>query len=250
MSKGSRKLALGLCTAVGLTAGVANAGPPFQTDDPEPADYQHSEVFLFSTGTHTRNGTSGLGPVIEAHYGALPDVELDAIVPFAFGAPNDAPSHFGFGDFGLAGKYRFIHQETAGVDVAMAPSVTVPTGDEKKGLGNGQAQYFLPIWLQKDFDKWSVFGGGGYFINPGPEHRNFWFTGIAVTREITEGLYLGTELFHRAAATVDGKDSTGFNVGGGITLVDKLELLFSVGSGLQNNPTNRVSYYVGLHYTF
>lgn len=243
-------LVLSLCVAASLTTRLANAGPPFRTDDPEPIDYQHTEVYLFSTGTHAQDGTTGLGPAIEANYGALPDVHLHAIVPFAFNAPNDEPSHFGFGDLELGVKYRFIHQKTAGVDVGVFPLVEVPTGDETKGLGNGRAQYFLPVWLQKDFDKWSVFGGGGYWINPGPDNRNFWFTGVAVTREITEGLYLGAELFHQAANTVDGKDSTGFNVGGGIKLIDELQLLVSVGSGLRNNSTNRVSYYVGLYYTF
>jgi len=31
-----------------LMPGVANAGPPFRTDDPEPVDYQHYEFYTFS----------------------------------------------------------------------------------------------------------------------------------------------------------------------------------------------------------
>ena len=30
----------------------ASAGPPFITDDPEPTDYQHWELYVFSQGTH------------------------------------------------------------------------------------------------------------------------------------------------------------------------------------------------------
>ena len=30
---------------------LAQAGPPFMTDDPEPVDYQHYEFYTFSTGT-------------------------------------------------------------------------------------------------------------------------------------------------------------------------------------------------------
>lgn len=34
--------------ALALTAASAFAGPPFRTDDPEPVDYQHWEINLFS----------------------------------------------------------------------------------------------------------------------------------------------------------------------------------------------------------
>ena len=38
----------------------ASAGPPFVTDDPEPVDYQHYEMYFFSLGTHTAGEISGV----------------------------------------------------------------------------------------------------------------------------------------------------------------------------------------------
>jgi hypothetical protein len=35
---------LGLCTV------RAFAGPPYHTDDPEPTDYQHYEIYAFTNG--------------------------------------------------------------------------------------------------------------------------------------------------------------------------------------------------------
>jgi hypothetical protein len=58
----------------------------------------------------------------------------------------------------------------------MFPLVEVPSGDADKGLGNGKTQYFLPVWLQKDFGKWTIYGGGGYWINPGTGNKNWWFS--------------------------------------------------------------------------
>jgi hypothetical protein len=35
------------------------AGPPYKSDDPEPTDYKHFEIYTFSNETVTRDGTSG-----------------------------------------------------------------------------------------------------------------------------------------------------------------------------------------------
>jgi hypothetical protein len=35
------------------------AGPPYVTDDPEPTDYQHFEIYTFNLGTAARGGTNG-----------------------------------------------------------------------------------------------------------------------------------------------------------------------------------------------
>jgi hypothetical protein len=55
-----------------LMSGRAMAGPPYRTDDPEPVDYQHWEYYTFTTGTHIREDTSGVGPAAEFNYGLIP----------------------------------------------------------------------------------------------------------------------------------------------------------------------------------
>jgi hypothetical protein len=35
------------------------AGPPYKSDDPEPTDYKHFEIYTFSNGTVTRDDTNG-----------------------------------------------------------------------------------------------------------------------------------------------------------------------------------------------
>ncbi len=56
------------------------AGPPYLTDDPEPTDYQHFEIYTFSNGTATRDGSSGEGG-IDFNYGGAPNLQLTATVP-------------------------------------------------------------------------------------------------------------------------------------------------------------------------
>jgi hypothetical protein len=67
---------------------TGSAGPPFRTDGPVPVEPQHWEIYLFSTGTHAVGGTAGILPGIDANYGAAPDLQLHAAVPYAFGHPH------------------------------------------------------------------------------------------------------------------------------------------------------------------
>ena len=43
-----------------MPAVPALAGPPYITDDPEPVDYQHWEVYLFTGGAQSAGDTTGL----------------------------------------------------------------------------------------------------------------------------------------------------------------------------------------------
>ena len=228
----------------------ALAGPPFRTDDPVPVDYRHGEAYLFSAGTHEADGTNGLGPAVEFNYSILPDTMLHIIVPMAYDAPKGEASHFGYGNTEVGIKYRFVQETETIPIVGIFPLVEIPTGDEEKGLGNGEAQCFLPLWLQKDFGKWTTYGGGGFWINPGSNNKNYWFSGLLLQYNFSESFYLGGEIFHQTADTEGGKGSSGFNLGGSLPLAGSLQLLFSAGRGLSNTSSNRFSYYIALYHAF
>ena len=93
------------------------AGPPFLTDDPEPVDYHHWEFYLFSNldKNNVVDEEPNLNaPAIEFNYGALPNLQLHLIVPYAWSLPSAAPADNGLGDIETGVKYRFI-QETKNV---------------------------------------------------------------------------------------------------------------------------------------
>lgn len=188
------------------------AGPPFRTDDPVPVGYQHSEIYLFSTGTQEADGTNGLGPAVEFNYGPLPDIMLHIVIPMAYNAIESETSHFGYADTEVGIKYRFVHETDGHPMIGIFPLVEFPTGDQDQGLGNGRAQYFFPIWLQKNFGKWTTYGGGGYWINPGQGNKNYWFSGILCQYSFSNSFYLGGEIFYQTADTTDGDDNSGFNL--------------------------------------
>lgn len=240
------------CATV-LAGASAFAGPPFRTDDPVPVEFQHFEINLLSLGTQTTGGWAGVLPGLEVNYGALPNLQLHMIIPLGYTAPTGGTTGFGMGDIELGAKYRLITPDENDwfPQVAVFPLIEVPAGNQNLGLSTGHAQIFLPIWLQKDFDPWSVYGGGGYWINPGEGNKNYAFFGAALWRKVTEQLNLGIEVFHQTSPADGVKESTGFNVGMVYDLSEHWHLLSSVGTGLQNrNETNQFSYYAAVQLTF
>lgn len=229
------------------------AGPPFRTDDPQPVDYQHWELYLFSTATHVEGATAGAFPATEANYGVVPNLQLHVGASLAFYDPTGGSTQWGYGDSEFGAKFRFIQEDPSGwrPQIAIYPIAEAPTGDASRNLGTGYFHLYLPIWIQKSFGPWTTYGGGGYWINPGPGNQNYWYAGWQVQRQITDDFTFGVEVFHQTAATVGGDDSTGFNFGGIYDFNEHYHLLFSAGRGVQNSATtNQFSYYLAIQWTF
>src|SRR5271155_4034974 len=141
----------------------ALAGPPYVSDDPEPTDYKHFEIYSFSDGITSNNGKSGEAG-IDFNYGGAPDLQLTATVPAGFESPAGGQMTVGPDNVELAAKYRFLHQDTVGWDVAVFPRVFLPSGSGS--VGDNRASLLLPVWVQKDWTSaWSTFGGGGCVIS-------------------------------------------------------------------------------------
>jgi Putative MetA-pathway of phenol degradation len=209
------------------------AGPPFETDDPEPTDYQHWEIYLGATGVQTQGeGWLGTGPFLELNYGGFPDTQLSLTQQLAFSAPLDGPSAYGYGDTLVGVKYRFIHEGDEIPQVAFFPQVNIPTGDPNKALGYGVVQYFLPLWIQKSWGPWTTYGGGGYWINPGTGNKNWVFAGWELQRDFGENFTFGGEVFYHSPESDGQVEGAGFNLGGMIHFDPVNHIVFSAGRDL------------------
>jgi len=235
--------------AMGL-ASVVWAGPPFETDDPEPTDYQHWEIYLGATAIQTAGlGLAGTAPFLELNYGGLPDTQFSLTEQAAFNYPVAGSSAYGYGDT-LAGiKYRFLHEDAEMPQAAFYPQINIPTGDVTKGLGGGVAQYLLPIWIQKSWGPWTTFGGAGYWINPGTGNKNWVFAGWEAQRDLGEHFTLGGEVFYHEASVVGQNDGMGFNVGGMVHFDNVNHIVFSLGRDFIQS-TYSFTGYVAYEWTF
>lgn len=239
------------------------AGPPFLTDDPVTVDYQHWEINNYASSTFASGASFTGAPGSDINYGILPDVQAHVNVAMATSSTPGVGTSVGPADLELGVKYRFLNAkpEDWWPQIAIYPFLDLPTGNAAEGLGTGRVHAYLPVWIQKDFGDWTTYGGGGYWINPGPGNRNFWFTGWALLRKITDSLQLGGEIFHQTPSSTAGtgipgfplgtKDTTGFNIGGTYDFNETYHLLFSAGTGLENRESsNDFSYYLALQVTF
>jgi hypothetical protein len=231
-----------LCTLGFLAAAaVARAGPPFVTDDPEPVEYRHWEVYLGSQYQHGDDGAAGTLPHVEVNYGAAPNLQLHLLAPVAFAAPSGSGRQSGYGDTELGAKYRLVDEGDGGMQVGVFPLVELPTGNSAKGLGGGHTQVFLPVWLQKSFGTWTTYGGAGYWFNPGAGNRNWWFAGWLVQKQVGAGLTVGAEIFHETSQSDSAGSATKMNVGLIWDLDDTRHVLASIGPTLQG-PTGYQAY--------
>jgi hypothetical protein len=245
MHEGRAARAVFVCTL--LLASAARAGPPYVTDDPEPTRTGGWENYAFVSGTNTPSATAGEAGV-ELNYGGAKDLQLSLDLPAA--AFDTAQSRAGGGDVAASVKYRFIHQAEGSwaPDVAVFPAISLPTG--AAAFHTGHVSFFLPVWAQKDFGKWSVFGGGGYDINPGSGQRNYGLVGLALTRSISKRLNLGIEVYRQTAQTIGGAALTNLGLGAIYQLTRHWALMASGGPGLQAPSKAQASaFYASLQFT-
>ncbi|MFL6753645.1 MAG: transporter [Sphingomicrobium sp.] len=215
-------------------ASPAFAGPPYLTDDPEPTDTGHWEIYAFGAaeGRHsTVEGSAGL----DINYGAAEGVQLTATVPLSFSHAPSGGWQSGRGDLELAVKYRFLNDEAHGFSAAVFPRAILPTASHSPGE---RTRFLLPLWTQLDFaGGTSLFGGGGYTINPGAGNRDYWQAGVALTHDVSKKVSLGAEITRQGSDTQAGTAQTRAGIGAIVQLSGRYALLFSGGPTFADHQT-------------
>lgn len=225
----------------------AIAGPPFFTDDPEPVDLYHWEFYVASINADIHGDWSGTAPHFEVNYGAAPELQLHMIAPLAYDSPPQGVTHYGFADLELGTKYRFIQETNWWPQVGVFPLLEVPTASDE--LGSGHLTAFLPVWAQKSWGTWTLYGGAGYGVNSFSGHGNWEFGGAVLQDQVLTNVLIGVEVYHQTLAQVDfPNEGTGFNVGTVIDFSDSHHLLFSAGRSI-DGPT-AFQCYIAYQFTF
>jgi hypothetical protein len=203
-----------------------SAGPPFQTDDPEPVDFHHYEFYQFAMLSSTPVESDPTGPALEFNWGAAPNLQLHVILPFGAVRPSNnpiyapggiGPTNYGLNDMELGAKYRFIKETKHRPEVGSFTMLELPTGNYDKGLGVGKVWYKLPIWVQKSWGHWTSYGGAGYQVVPQTQYNNFAYGGWLLQRDIGKKLTLGGEIYSHQKegfATAQTQSATMVDLGG------------------------------------
>lgn len=234
-----RALLLIAFAVIAVLRADAQAGPPYQVDDPDPVPYHHFEAYIFSLSDSAHNvGTAWEGPTsFEMNYGAAPRVQLHFVLPFTnVYAPDGTVTH-GLGDTELGAKLKLLNESALVPETGIFPFVELPTGNPDKGLGVGKTWYRVPVWLKKGFhnDAWTTYLGGGETFVPADGFTNFPFAGALGQHKLSEKLVLGLELFghgNEGDPGVAPDRSLLADFGGYYAFTDHFQLLFAAGHSI------------------
>ncbi|MFN3739771.1 MAG: transporter [Thermodesulfovibrionales bacterium] len=122
-------------------------------------------------------------------YGLTDNLDIGIGIPYVYWKEEDHESidESGFSDIELGLKYRFY--ETKGLNVAIKPSITIPSGDEERGLGTGRVTGRFFLILDREFRDLTFFFNAGYIRNENriDERKNLWHLSLAGEYRIKEG---------------------------------------------------------------
>jgi hypothetical protein len=245
-----------------IAPSLSAQGPPYQTDDPVPVDFQHYEFYIFGAADGTPVEMDSTGPAFEFNWGALPRLQIHAVLPFGVVAPSNnpiylpsgtGPTEFGLLDMELGAKIAIVKESKHVPQIGTFTMFELPTGNADKGLGVGVTWYKLPLWMQKNFGKWLIDGGAGETIVPQTGFHNFPYGGFLIKRELNERLELGAEVFSHGGegpAPPQTEASTMIDAGGYYHFKHNpsQQFLFCYGHSVAGQTENYA--YVGLYWTW
>ena len=228
-----------------LAIGLAQAGPPFVTDDPEPPPSGGWEINVPFILERTPGKTEMDAPLFDFNYG-LPDIQLKLEFPIKIVHDDSDGTTAGAGDLLLGVKWRFLNNEPLQLQLGIYPQLLLPTGDHARDLGEGRTAFVLPLVAQKNWEKWTLYGNVGFWWQTAAETRNYVYAGAVLEREIDERLTLGVELFGNSPKDRRSRSDVAFNLGGTWKLSKHLNLLFAGGRDIVGDTT--AMGYIGLQF--
>jgi hypothetical protein len=224
------------------------AGAPFITDDPDITKEGFWEFYVAGLVDKAKNQTAWNNPQIEFDYGSAKNLQLHLLIPIAGNQKRHKSYHTGIGDTEIGVKFRFIEEDDTTPQVATFPQFECNTGSKTKNLGNGRIWVKLPLWIQKSWDDWTTYGGGGITINPATGQKTYPFAGWVLQRKFDDTFTFGGELYYQGKLNNTTRSTLILNAGGYLNFSKSFSLLFSAGHSIAG-AQNLVSY-LGLYWTW
>lgn len=246
MKISNKKYIISFSILLFISIQISFAGPPFLTDDPEPVPFKHWEYYISSINTFQSSSWSGTSPHLEVNYGLIRNMQVHLLLPMNYTYIQHHGSKFGYADTEFGIKYCFIQETGRRPQLGTFPIFEIPTV-KNDNFSDGKIKIFIPVWLQKSWNKLTTYGGAGYSLNPGAGNKNSTFLGWELQYDFSKVITFGGELYFQSAETTDSKSTMAFNLGGFINPTEQFHILISLGHSMTNDSF--LSSYVGLQWT-
>lgn len=239
-----------------FTWNLSHAGHPLITDDAETQGKGKFQVELNSEyGREKENGRKEIQVETSTilTYGLLDPIDLVLSVPHLWiktRGSGEKQRDQGISDIALEVKWRFYEKERLGF--AVKPGITLPTGNEKKGLGTGRVAYSFHAIVTKEFNPLEFHVNLGYVRNENKidERKDIWHASLAVEAEVVKDLEVVGNIGVERNRDKTSRTSPAFLLGGVIyTIYKNIDLDLGIKTGL-NKPETDIAFLVGLTYKF
>lgn len=176
-------------------------------------------------------------------YGVIDDADLVLNVPYVWGkAAEDGVSVYdekGFSDVSFEVKWRLFERD--GLSFALKPGISIPTGNDEKGLGTGKTGYHLFFIGSKEMGLWAFHANLGYIRNENKveEDENLWHASLATTYELIKNLKLVANVGTEKNSDRTADNDPAFLIAGVIySISENLDLDAGVKYGLTSSETD------------
>jgi hypothetical protein len=147
----------------------------------------------------------------------------------------------GISDTTLEVKWRFFEKE--GLGFALKPGISIPTGDENKGLGAGKTGYHIVLIGSNKSAHWAFHANLGYSRNENGEAvdvlKEIWHASLAATCEIIKDLKIAGDIGLEWSPNKASDNDHAFMIGGVIYSVkENIDLDVGVKYGLTSSETD------------
>ena len=197
------------------------AAHPLITDDTGNQGSNHWQLEVNTDGSRTSLPAGTVKQQVvntTLTYGLQDNLDLAANLPVQrISAPN-ASNQTGIADISVLAKWRFYDKD--GFSSALKPIITIPTGNQDKGLGNGRATASVQWLNQYQQGNWTVLGnlGATYNDNTINARKNLWNASAAVLYSVAEPLQLVADIgtSRNTNLTAGAKNRTSYGLVGAI----------------------------------
>ncbi|MEK6672075.1 MAG: transporter [Nitrospirota bacterium] len=245
------KSLLFLFFCLSITPGVY-AAHPLITDDTGTQGKGKYQLEINSEYSHDRDDGITLDTAeIRAtlSYGMTDNADIIIGLPYQSVRVKDPESttrENGVSDISIEMKWRIYDKD--GFSLALKPGLTLPSGDDEKGLGAGRATYSLLLVASKEMQPFVFHLNAGYIRNDNKadERVDIWHLSIASTVEVMKDLKLAANIGAERNSDKSSNTAPAFILGGIIySFSESLDLDLGIKGGL-NKPETDFSILAGI----
>ena len=223
----------------------AQGGPPMLTDDPDTPGANHWEINTAFTLSDTHAEQSRSFPHVDINYGLGDSLQLKYETGWLFVQTPEPRRASGLDNSLIGVKWRFVGRDDDAFKASIYPQYEFQNGTHsvERGIAEPAPNLLLPLELSGSFGRVSLVAELGYqFLH---DARNEWVYGLLGAFRVSEALELLAEIHGTTDSRPNNWDSV-VNVGLRRSLTDRLKLLASVGTGLNNEAeTTKWTVYLG-----